>query len=96
MPGCLAGTLAMIPYFAVLFLAFVARCAVGCSRVVLRGLMITGAGVSGFISRQMEYHADTYQIAVAGSEGHESAHRHLAVLAVALDASYGSSEPPGI
>ncbi len=46
--------------------------AVWLSRKILYVLMITGHAVSCFLSRQMEYHADSCAIAAAGSEGVES------------------------
>lgn len=67
------------------FLALIAQGAVGLSRILLRWLMLIGAGVSGFASRQMEYHADAYEIAVAGSDSLEASQRRSAVLAAAMD-----------
>jgi len=62
--------------------------AVGCSRLVLKVLMILAHGVSCFLLRQMEYDADSYAIKVAGSEAVESGHRRLAELGEALGRSY--------
>jgi hypothetical protein len=42
------------------------------SRLVLKGLMLTGCFVSRFLSRQMEYHADICAAEVAGTETLES------------------------
>jgi Zn-dependent protease with chaperone function len=48
------------------------RFGVWLSRKVLTLLMLTGHAASCFLSRQMEYHADTCAMAVAGSAGLES------------------------
>ena len=50
------------------------------SRLVLKLLMFVGLTVSGFMMRQMEYDADTYEIKVAGSDCFEQTMRKLATL----------------
>lgn len=49
-----------------------ARAAVWCSRRILALLLVLGHAASCFLSRQMEYHADSCAVGVAGSTGLES------------------------
>jgi Zn-dependent protease with chaperone function len=49
-----------------------AHIAVWCSRQILKLLMLCGHAVSCFLSRQMEFHADSCAINVSGSEKFES------------------------
>ncbi len=72
----------------IMLIANCARLAVGCSRLVLKLLMLVGFGVSCFLLRQMEYDADSYEIKIAGSAAAESAARKVAELAEALGRSY--------
>lgn len=51
--------------------------AVGFSRMVLSGLMYLGAAASSFLSRQMEYNADFYEIQLAGSLQFETTMKRL-------------------
>jgi Zn-dependent protease with chaperone function len=72
----------------VLLLVNCARLGVGCSRLILKLLMLLGHAVSCFLLRQMEYDADSYEIKVAGSGAAEAATRRMAELGEALDRSY--------
>jgi len=65
-----------------------AQFAVGCSRFLLKLLMLLGHGVSCFLLRQMEYDADSYEIKLAGSAVFESTARRLAVISKALEQTY--------
>lgn len=63
------------------WLAFMVGCArvgVWFSRLILKGLMLIGHAITGFLMRQMEFDADRCEIHVAGSEGFEWAMFHLA------------------
>jgi Zn-dependent protease with chaperone function len=62
--------------------------AVWSSRLILKLLMLIGHVIAGFMLRQMEYDADTWQIKVAGSETFEVTHRKLATLEAALKGTY--------
>jgi Zn-dependent protease with chaperone function len=62
--------------------------AVWFSRLFLKLLMYTGHIIAGFMLRQMEYDADTYQIKVVGSETFEVTHRKLATLSAAMHGTY--------
>jgi Zn-dependent protease with chaperone function len=56
-------------------LSLVVSCAglaIWCSRMILAVLLHAGHAASCFLSRQMEYHADSCAVAVAGSAGLES------------------------
>lgn len=64
-----------------------AQMGVGLSRTVLRGLMYVGIALSGFLSRQMEIHADACQIRMVGSETFERTSRRFATLQVAVGAA---------
>ncbi|MBL9138946.1 MAG: M48 family metalloprotease [Verrucomicrobiales bacterium] len=61
-----------------------AQMGVGLSRLFLRMLMYIGVALSGFLSRQMEIHADACEIRLAGSETFERTTRKFATLAAAL------------
>ncbi len=65
-----------------------ARFCVWLSRLVLRGLMMIGHGISCFTQRQMEYDADAYETRLAGSAAFESTAQKLALLGVATRESY--------
>jgi Zn-dependent protease with chaperone function len=65
-----------------------AQIGVGMSRLVLRMLMTLGMALSGFLSRQMEYHADACGIRLAGSENFERTTLKLATLSAALKQTY--------
>jgi Zn-dependent protease with chaperone function len=66
-------------------LVWMVQLAVWFSRLILKALMYIGIIVGGFISRQMEYDADAYEIKVAGSEAFERTTRKLATLGVAME-----------
>ncbi|HTI97798.1 MAG TPA: M48 family metallopeptidase [Dongiaceae bacterium] len=72
----------------VLLVVTITCLAVGFSRLLLALLMYLGHGISCFLSRQMEYDADTCQIKVAGSAAFEETHRRLKVLGAALKKGY--------
>ncbi len=59
------------------------RLGIWLSRLLLKGLMLTGHGACCFLLRQMEYNADNYQIQVAGSARFESAMLRCQLLGVA-------------
>ncbi|MCK6501380.1 MAG: M48 family metalloprotease, partial [Nitrospira sp.] len=61
-----------------------AQMGVGLSRLFLQALMYVGVALSGFLSRQMEHHADACEIRLAGSENFERTTRKFATLAAAL------------
>jgi Zn-dependent protease with chaperone function len=62
----------------VAFMVGCARPGVWFSRLILKGLMLVGHAITGFLMREMEYDADRCEIHVAGSEGFEWAMFHLA------------------
>jgi len=72
----------------VLLIVNCARLGVGCSRLLLKLLMLLAHAVSCFLLRQMEYDADSYEIKVAGSSAAEAATRRMAELGEALNRSY--------
>ena len=72
----------------VLIIVNCARLGVGCSRLILKLLMLLAHAISCFLLRQMEYDADTYAIKVAGSGAMEAGTRRMAELSEALDRSY--------
>ena len=53
------------------------------SRSLLKILMRVGFAIGGFMLRQMEYDADTYEINLAGSETFETSTKRMAVLGYA-------------
>lgn len=57
-----------------------AQSGVWVSRVMLRGLMVTGNAICSFLMRQMEYDADRFEIAVAGSGTFEQTTLRMAEL----------------
>ncbi|MEI9865235.1 MAG: M48 family metalloprotease [Limisphaerales bacterium] len=65
-----------------------ARLAVWISRLLLKLLMYLGHGVSCFLLRQMEYHADSYEIKLAGSAAFEQTLKRFNVLGDASGQSY--------
>ncbi len=67
---------------------WIAQAGVGLSRLLLRACMAVGVAISGFLSRQMEYHADACEIRLAGSENFERVTRKLATLSHALQHTY--------
>ena len=71
-----------------LILVNCARLAIGCSRLLLKLLMLLGHGASCFLLRQMEYDADSSAIKVAGSSAVEAATRRVAELGEAMGRSY--------
>lgn len=72
----------------VLLIVSATQVAVWGSRRILQVLMLIGHAVSCFLSRQMEYSADRYQIQLAGSAAFESTLIHLHVLGAAATAAY--------
>ena len=71
-----------------------ARLSVWLTRRILQLLMLLGHGISCFLTRQMEYDADIYQMRVAGSEGFESAHRSLPVFGAVIGHTYKQLAAP--
>ncbi|HAV64865.1 MAG TPA: hypothetical protein DCY13_21160, partial [Verrucomicrobiales bacterium] len=71
-----------------LILFNLARLGVGFSRLILTGLMYLGHGISCFMSRQMEYHADLHEIRLCGSEIFETTTNKFATLSEALQRTY--------
>jgi hypothetical protein len=59
------------------------RLGVWLSRRVLKSLMTGGLVISGFLSRQMEYDADSYEVQLAGSDAFVSTMQRLRQLHVA-------------
>jgi hypothetical protein len=59
--------------------------AVSFTRLILKALMYVGVVVGGFMTRQMEYDADAYNIKVAGSECFEQTARKFATLQAAWE-----------
>lgn len=77
------------------FTSFLFTCmewAVKLSRLVLRLLMHLGRAASCFLSRQMEFDADHYQIQVAGSGAFESASQRITLLHCLLQPAYQNLE----
>jgi hypothetical protein len=72
----------------VAFVIAMARMGVWFSRTLLKGLMWTGMFISSFVSRQMEYDADAYEIGLVGSGTFEETTTRFATLGVALDSAY--------
>ena len=58
------------------------------SRLLLRPLMWIGIGISAFVSRQMEYNADAYEIDFVGSEIFEDTTVRFAALGSSLETAY--------
>lgn len=65
------------------------RGAVWATRKLLLVLMMAGHGVSCFMTRQMEYDADSYEIKLAGSDAFIETTARLRELTLAARASYG-------
>ncbi|MDB6109370.1 MAG: Peptidase Ste24p [Pedosphaera sp.] len=61
----------------VVFIAFFARLGVWFGRGVLWVFMLAGIALSGFLSRQMEFDADGYQIRMSGSDTFVASMRRL-------------------
>jgi hypothetical protein len=76
----------------VVFVVACARSGVWFSRLVLKPFLFAGHAVSCFLLRQMEYHADTYEIKVAGSATFEQTVRRQHVLERALRRAYEALE----
>ena len=68
----------------VAIIVWTVQIAVWFSRTLLKLLMFIGLLIAGFMSRQMEYDADAYQIKLVGTETFEATHRKLAGLIVAM------------
>jgi hypothetical protein len=66
----------------------VARLGVWFSRLLLKGLMWIGIAISSFISRQMEYDADSYEIQFVGSRCFEDTTIRFATLGASLNAAF--------
>lgn len=62
------------------------------SRLVLRGLMMIGSALSGYMSRQMEHDADAYEAEVAGSEEFARTAMRLRVLSAAHEKVLADAE----
>ena len=71
-----------------LFVVVCVNVSVWLSRTMLKLLMFIGHAVSCLLMRQMEFNADLAAIAVAGSEGNESAFLRLRELAVLQGLAY--------
>lgn len=71
--------------WSVALVVWTAQLGVGLSRLLLSALMHVGIALSAFLSRQMEFHADAFEYAVAGSGTSERTTRKLATLAVAME-----------
>jgi hypothetical protein len=69
-------------------IAGVARGAVWLSRRVLWALMMIGHGVSGFLSRQMEYDADRYEARMVGADVFAETMTRLGELGLASQGAY--------
>lgn len=65
-----------------------ARFAIWGTRQMLKLLMFIGHGVSCLLLRQMEYDADSYEIALAGSAAFESTTIRLHTLGAGLESAY--------
>jgi len=61
------------------------RLMVWASRRLLWLLMVTGHGVSAFLSRQMEYNADEHQARLVGSKMYHDTHVRIHLLSVAME-----------
>lgn len=66
---------------------YVARGLVWLSRLLLKGLALTGTAVSAYALRQMELDADRYEVKIAGSEGFEATMLRLPQLSMAHEAA---------
>ena len=66
----------------------VARLGVWFSRLLLKTLMWVGVAISAFVSRQMEYNADAYEIEFVGSQTFEETATRFATLGASLDFAY--------
>lgn len=66
----------------------VARLGVWFSRLVLKGLMLIGAGISSFVSRQMEYDADHSEIQFVGSRCFEETTIRFATLGESMGSAF--------
>jgi Zn-dependent protease with chaperone function len=80
--------------FRIQIIVGVARFAVWISRGVLWILMMVGHLIGCFMLRQMEFDADSYEIAVAGSEVFESTTRRMHVLSAVEGESYKKMRVP--
>lgn len=57
------------------------------TRRILGALMYAGQAISAYLSRQMEYNADTHQAQVVGSAGFQETYRRVAVCDVATESA---------
>lgn len=71
----------------------VSRLMIWLSRRLLWVLMVFGQGMSAFLSRQMEYHADGYQASLVGGEGYRTTHLRVQVLTVAMEHALAGLKP---
>jgi Zn-dependent protease with chaperone function len=69
-------------------LVAVARLGIWFSRLLLKVLMWIGVAISAFVSRQMEYNADAYEIEFAGSQVFEETTVCFATLGASLNPAY--------
>lgn len=69
-------------------IVYLARGCIWLTRKILWVLMILGHLVSGFLLRQMEFDADSYEARLAGSETFATTARQLALLNVATHGAY--------
>lgn len=72
----------------VAIMVWTAQAAVGFSRLLLRVLYFVGAGISSFMSRQMEYDADAYEIELVGSRVFEETTILFGTLGAASNLAY--------
>jgi hypothetical protein len=75
-------------FWAVIFIAWIAKLFLWITRKILWSLMMLGQLVASIMLRQMEFDADTYEARVAGSEAFEQTSRRLKLLGVATDQAY--------
>jgi hypothetical protein len=66
----------------------IATIGIAFSRLLLKPLMWIGVGISAFISRQMEYNADAYNIEFVGSKVFEETKVRIATASASLDQAY--------
>jgi Zn-dependent protease with chaperone function len=71
----------------VALMACFAQFGVWLSRLILTGLLLFGHAFSCFLSRRMEFHADQFEIQLAGSAAFESASERLNALNILQDAA---------
>jgi Zn-dependent protease with chaperone function len=71
-----------------MIIVFVTQIGIGFSRLILMGLMYAGHAVSCFLSRQMEFDADSYEIQLAGSQTFETAAGRFNILNECMRRAY--------